>query len=203
MVRTRHNLIFYIQNRIFSNPFACHSYSFYTVDELNSMNSKSRGNSRNFCWEATDEIIKVKYSRHSFHKSNELIIIFFVMSLPHRWKMLKIFEARSFRGLIRGFCLFIFSDWAEEAVAKAEILRLIYQGRFLHSNVTLGALGLPFGKTTVMHLVPRENLPEPNSQGKSSTSHPPVYPVQEKNERRSSGQGKESLYLLNQYRATV
>jgi len=31
--------------------------------------------------------------------------------------------------------------------------------------VTLGALGLPFGKTTVMHLVPRENLPEPNSHG--------------------------------------
>lgn len=62
--------------------------------------------------------------------------------------------------------IFLIVDWAEEAVAKAEILRLIYQGRFLHSNVTLGALGLPFGKTTVMHLVPRENLPEPNSQGK-------------------------------------
>jgi hypothetical protein len=61
--------------------------------------------------------------------------------------------------------IFLILDWAEEAVAKAEILRLIYQGRFLHSNVTLGALGLPFGKTTVMHLVPRENLPEPNSQG--------------------------------------
>lgn len=61
----------------------------------------------------------------------------------------------------------IFSaDWCQEAVSKAEILRLIYQGRFLHSNVTLGALGLPYGKTTVMHLVPRENLPEPNSQGK-------------------------------------
>nr|CAD7397327.1 unnamed protein product [Timema cristinae] len=59
-------------------------------------------------------------------------------------------------------------DWAEEAVARAEILRLIYQGRFLHSNVTLGALGLPFGKTTVMHLVPRENLPEPNSQANNS-----------------------------------
>lgn len=58
-------------------------------------------------------------------------------------------------------------DWAEEAVEKAEILRLIYQGRFLHSNVTLGALGLPFGRTTVMHLVPRENLPEPNSQGET------------------------------------
>lgn len=56
-------------------------------------------------------------------------------------------------------------DWCQEAVSKAEILRLIYQGRFLHSNVTLGALGLPFGKTTVMHLVPRETLPEPNSQG--------------------------------------
>lgn len=66
------------------------------------------------------------------------------------------------------FNIFVsFSDWAEEAVAKAEILRLIYQGRFLHSNVTLGALGLPFGKTTVMHLVPRENLPEPNSHGKN------------------------------------
>lgn len=29
----------------------------------------------------------------------------------------------------------------------------------------LTALGLPTGKTTVMHLVPRESLPEPNSQG--------------------------------------
>lgn len=29
------------------------------------------------------------------------------------------------------------------------------------------ALSLPLGKTTVMHLVARENLPEPNSQGKS------------------------------------
>ena len=61
-------------------------------------------------------------------------------------------------------------------MAKAEILRLIYQGRFLHSNVTLGALGLPFGKTTVMHLVPRENLPEPNSQGKPSPD-PPAPPL--------------------------
>ena len=49
-------------------------------------------------------------------------------------------------------------------VSKAEILRLIYQGRFLHGNVTLSALGLPGGKTTVMHLVPRESLPEPSSQ---------------------------------------
>lgn len=56
-------------------------------------------------------------------------------------------------------------DWADEAVEKAEILRLIYQGRFLHSNVTLGALGLVPARTTVMHLVPRETLPEPNSQG--------------------------------------
>ncbi|XP_076034155.1 ubiquitin-like protein 3 isoform X2 [Oratosquilla oratoria] len=55
-------------------------------------------------------------------------------------------------------------EWADEGVSKAEILRLIYQGRFLHGNVTLGALGLPAGKTCVMHLVPRENLPEPNSQ---------------------------------------
>ena len=60
---------------------------------------------------------------------------------------------------------FLFSDWSDEAVTNAEILRLIYQGRFLHCNVTLSALGLATGKTTVMHLVPRENLPEPNSQG--------------------------------------
>lgn len=58
-----------------------------------------------------------------------------------------------------------FTEWVDESVSKAEILRLIYQGRFLHGNVTLGALGLPAGKTCVMHLVPRENLPEPNSQG--------------------------------------
>ena len=62
------------------------------------------------------------------------------------------------------------TDWNEEAVSSAEILRMIYQGRFLHGNVTLAALGLPTGKTTVMHLVPRESLPEPNSQGKTTTS---------------------------------
>ncbi|KAI5739213.1 hypothetical protein M8J77_016409 [Diaphorina citri] len=61
-------------------------------------------------------------------------------------------------------------DWSDEAVAKADILRLIYQGRFLHSNVTLGALGLTCSKTTVMHLVPRENLPEPNSQDQRQKS---------------------------------
>ncbi|CAM1315979.1 UBL3 (predicted) [Pycnogonum litorale] len=61
-------------------------------------------------------------------------------------------------------------DWTEEAVSKPEILRLIYQGRFLHGNVTLGALQLPLGKTTVMHLVPRENLPEPNPQDQRQKS---------------------------------
>jgi len=61
-------------------------------------------------------------------------------------------------------------EWIDESVSKAEILRLIYQGRFLHGNVTLGALGLPAGKTCVMHLVPRENLPEPNSQDQRQKS---------------------------------
>ncbi|XP_048388755.1 ubiquitin-like protein 3a isoform X2 [Stegostoma tigrinum] len=56
-------------------------------------------------------------------------------------------------------------DWEDELVSSPSILRLIYQGRFLHGNVTLGALKLPLGKTTVMHLVARETLPEPNSQG--------------------------------------
>lgn len=96
------------------------------------------------------------------------------------------------------FFLFVFSDWAEEAVAKAEILRLIYQGRFLHSNVTLGALGLPFGKTTVMHLVPRENLPEPNSQGKSSNSRYRVYPI-----GGGGGTTSDALHLRGRRRAFV
>lgn len=65
------------------------------------------------------------------------------------------------------YIFFVIIDWADEAVEKAEILRLIYQGRFLHSNVTLGALGLVPARTTVMHLVPRETLPEPNSQGEN------------------------------------
>lgn len=57
------------------------------------------------------------------------------------------------------------SEWGSEKLPDTNILRLIYQGRFLHGNVTLGALQLPLGKTTVMHLVARENLPEPNNQG--------------------------------------
>lgn len=77
------------------------------------------------------------------------------------------------------------AEWAEESVTKAEILRLIYQGRFLHGNVTLGALQLPTGKTTVMHLVPRENLPEPNSQDQ-----------RQKSKERSSGCCSASCCIL-------
>ncbi|XP_006862939.1 PREDICTED: ubiquitin-like protein 3-like, partial [Chrysochloris asiatica] len=56
-------------------------------------------------------------------------------------------------------------DWEEEQINSPNSLWLIYQGRFLHRNVTLGALKLPFGKRTMMHLVATETLPEPNSQG--------------------------------------
>uniref|UniRef100_A0A3B3XFG2 Ubiquitin-like protein 3 n=1 Tax=Poecilia mexicana TaxID=48701 RepID=A0A3B3XFG2_9TELE len=63
-------------------------------------------------------------------------------------------------------------DWEEEQVSSPNILRLIYQGRFLHGNVTLGALKLPLGRTTVMHLVARETLPEPNSQGNELSIFP-------------------------------
>lgn len=58
------------------------------------------------------------------------------------------------------------AEWDEERVNAASMLKLIYHGRFLHGSVTLGALSLPVGKTTVMHLVTRENLPEPNANGK-------------------------------------
>jgi len=55
------------------------------------------------------------------------------------------------------------AEWEDERVDSSSFLKLIYHGRFLHGSVTLSALGLPVGKTSVMHLVPRENLPEPNS----------------------------------------
>jgi len=54
-------------------------------------------------------------------------------------------------------------EWADEKVESASVLKLIYHGRFLHGSVSLGALSLPLARTTVMHLVARENLPEPNS----------------------------------------
>ncbi|CAI5444557.1 unnamed protein product [Caenorhabditis angaria] len=54
-------------------------------------------------------------------------------------------------------------DWSEDKVESSSMLKLIYHGRFLHGSVTLQALQLIPGKTTVMHLVTRENLPEPNS----------------------------------------
>ncbi|XP_067943949.1 ubiquitin-like protein 3 [Watersipora subatra] len=58
-------------------------------------------------------------------------------------------------------------DWPDDERPDKNILRLIYQGRFLHGNVSLAALQLPLGKTTVMHLVARETLPEPSGQGSS------------------------------------
>ncbi|CAD5220287.1 unnamed protein product [Bursaphelenchus xylophilus] len=61
-------------------------------------------------------------------------------------------------------------DWKDEAVASSALLKLIYHGRFLHGSVTLNALSLPPGKTTVMHLVTRENLPEPNSNDSTRKS---------------------------------
>uniref|UniRef100_A0AAY5KG72 Ubiquitin-like protein 3 n=1 Tax=Esox lucius TaxID=8010 RepID=A0AAY5KG72_ESOLU len=67
--------------------------------------------------------------------------------------------------------------WEEEQVSSPNILRLIFQGRFLHGNVTLGALKLPPGRTTVMHLVARETLPEPNSHGESCPPPPPPPPT--------------------------
>lgn len=62
--------------------------------------------------------------------------------------------------------LHVFENWPQEwqanKVNKAQVLRLIYQGRFLHENVTLNSLNIQAGRTCVMHLVPREKIPEPN-----------------------------------------
>jgi len=61
---------------------------------------------------------------------------------------------------------FVFENWPQEwlsnKVNRPEVLRLIYQGRFLHENVTLMSLNIQAGRNCVMHLVPREKLPEPN-----------------------------------------
>ena len=45
----------------------------------------------------------------------------------------------------------LFAEWEnEKKVDRYEILRLIYQGRFLHGNVTLGALRLQQGQSSRM-----------------------------------------------------
>jgi len=54
------------------------------------------------------------------------------------------------------------TEWTSNKVEKPEVLRLIYQGRFLHENVSLVSLNIQPGRTCVMHLVPREKIPEPN-----------------------------------------
>lgn len=61
---------------------------------------------------------------------------------------------------------YVFNNWPEEwaeekeSITSFHVLRLIYQGRFLHENVTFIALNLAPGKRTVMHLIPREKLPQ-------------------------------------------
>jgi len=70
----------------------------------------------------------------------------------------------------------VFANWPEEwnsqKVENAEILKLIYQGKFLHEKVILSSLNLKGGKTTVMHLIPREKLPEANpSDVKKERNH--------------------------------
>lgn len=54
------------------------------------------------------------------------------------------------------------TEWEASKINKAQVLRLIYQGRFLHENVTLNSLNIQAGRTCVMHLVPREKIPEPS-----------------------------------------
>jgi hypothetical protein len=58
------------------------------------------------------------------------------------------------------------SVWSEAAVQKPErheVIRLIYRGRFLHQSTTLSSLSLPLGKTTVMHMIVRDRIPEEQS----------------------------------------
>jgi hypothetical protein len=52
-------------------------------------------------------------------------------------------------------------NWSSIEKPSKNILRVIYHGRFLHDNVKLSDLSLALDKVTVMHLVCRENLPDP------------------------------------------
>uniref|UniRef100_A0A1I8FEJ8 Rad60-SLD_2 domain-containing protein n=1 Tax=Macrostomum lignano TaxID=282301 RepID=A0A1I8FEJ8_9PLAT len=63
------------------------------------------------------------------------------------------------------------ADWSQAERPASNILRLIYQGRFLHRSVTLAALRLPPGGTTVMHLVARDSAPEPRADGERTDDH--------------------------------
>jgi len=56
-------------------------------------------------------------------------------------------------------------EWAEERVERPDILRLIFQGRFLHDDMTLDRIRLP-GKKFAMHLLPRERLPDHESHSR-------------------------------------
>uniref|UniRef100_A0A8C1MMC2 Ubiquitin-like protein 3 n=1 Tax=Cyprinus carpio TaxID=7962 RepID=A0A8C1MMC2_CYPCA len=86
------------------------------------------------------------------------------------------------------------AGWEEESVSSPSILRLIFQGRFLHGNVTLGALKLPPGRTTVMHLVARETLPEPNSHVRIYHPYPLPCSSNVRQERQSPGaKNKETI----------
>ena len=65
-------------------------------------------------------------------------------------------------------------------------------GRFLHGNVTLSALSLPLGRTCVMHLVQRENLPDSGNNQDSRL----------KSKERSTGCCSSSCSLLWNSRQT-
>lgn len=68
------------------------------------------------------------------------------------WNMLNLWSVQFAAQLMMGIVTLVF-----------QFITLL--GRFLHGNVTLSALCLPLGRTCVMHLVQRENLPDSgNSQ---------------------------------------
>ncbi|XP_064405570.1 ubiquitin-like protein 3 [Halichondria panicea] len=59
---------------------------------------------------------------------------------------------------------------------NSQMLRFIYRGRFLGPTVTLSSSSIPAGKTTVLHMVIRETIPENSSSGVSSQSKAPGLP---------------------------
>jgi hypothetical protein len=73
------------------------------------------------------------------------------------------------------------SVWSEASVKKPgrpEVLRLIYRGRFLHQTTTLSSLSLPLGKTTVMHMIVRDRLPEEQNTESTAVRTKVVVPEQ-------------------------
>jgi hypothetical protein len=75
-------------------------------------------------------------------------------------------QTKHFLVINKNHCLSNQSAGIQHTTLTAEHVDAATSASSLFHHYYLSALHLPLGKRTVMHLVARENLPEPASQGK-------------------------------------